>query len=78
MRIVASDGHSHATEGQTSTNLFFSKPGEEVDQVVLSNLYTREKNRGVIDDRLYQTLWVMDSSVNVISISRISNMCRWL
>lgn len=32
MWTVASDGHSHAAEGQKSTNLFFSNPGDEGDE----------------------------------------------
>lgn len=67
MRIVASDGHSHAAEGQTSTNLFFSKPGEEGEEVGLSKLLHKGEKVEYMDERLYQTLWVMHSSVYVNS-----------
>lgn len=59
MRIVASDGHSHAAEGQTSTNLFFSKPGEEGEEVGLSKLLHKGEKVEYMDEILYQTLWVM-------------------
>lgn len=75
MWIVASDGHSHEAEGQMSTSLFFSKPGKEGDDVSLSKLIHEGGEEGVIDDRLYQTLWVMHGSVPVMSIRKKSNMC---
>ena len=46
MQIFASDGHSHAAEGQTSINLFFSKPGVEGDEVGLRKLVHQGEKKG--------------------------------
>lgn len=53
VRTVASDEHSRVAEGRTSTDLFFSKPAEEVES---------KRKKGLVDDRLYQTLWVMHTA----------------
>lgn len=70
--IFATDGHSHADEGQTSTNLFFSKPVEERDYMDLCK--GRQSVCHTVDVGLYQALWVMYGNVYVISISRMSKL----